>query len=83
MLTLQQEHQRIFLKERLIVILSRLKRLIGTHVMILQARFIHWTNPLTSSLPLGTLTDLGRSKAELIAETLFYENLSLYSVGST
>ena len=68
MLTLQQEHQRIFLKERLIVILSRLKRLIGTHVKKLQARFIHWTKPLTSSLPLGTLADLGRSKSELIAE---------------
>lgn len=68
MLTLQQEHQRIFLKERLILILSRLKRLVGTHVMVLRARFIHWTKPLTSSLPLGTLADLGRSKSELIAE---------------
>jgi putative transposase len=27
-----------------------------------------WTKPLSSSLPLGTLADLGRSKSELIAE---------------
>jgi hypothetical protein len=67
-LTLQQEKQRIFLKEQLIVILSRLKRLVGTSANTLHARFVHWTTPLTSSLPLGTLADLGRSKSELIAE---------------
>src|SRR5207248_8439961 len=31
-------------------------------------RFTRWTKPITSSLPLGTLADLGRSKSELIAE---------------
>jgi putative transposase len=67
-LTLQQENQRIFLKEQLIVILSRLKRLVGTSVKVLCARSVHWTKPLSSSLPLGTLADLGRSKSELIAE---------------
>ena len=50
------------------MILSRLKRLVGTSVSVLRTRFVHWTTPLTSSLPLGTLTDLARSKAELLAE---------------
>jgi hypothetical protein len=67
-LTRQPENQRIFLKEQLIVILSRLKRLIGTSVSVLRTRCVHWITPLTSSLPLGTLADLTRSKAELMAE---------------
>ena len=50
------------------VILSQLKRLVGPSVKGLRARFLQWTKPLTSSLPLGTLADLGRSKAELVAE---------------
>ncbi len=48
--------------------LSRLKRLVGTHVKVLRARFVHWTKPLTTSLPLGTIADLGRTKSELVAE---------------
>jgi len=67
-LTRQHENQRIFLKEQLILILSRLKRLFGTSMSVLRTRFVHWTSPLTSSLPLGTLADLARSKAELLAE---------------
>jgi len=67
-LTLQQEHQYIFPKEKLILILSRLKLLLVPSVKELRARCVHWTKPLTSSLPLGTLADLGRSKSELIAE---------------
>jgi len=67
-LTLQQEHHYIFLKEKLILILSRLKLLVVTYVKELRARCVHWTKPLTSSLLLGTLVDLGRSKSELIAE---------------
>jgi putative transposase len=47
---------------------SCFKRLVGTFVNVFCTRFVHWTTPLTSSLPLGTLTDLARSKAELIAE---------------
>jgi len=35
---------------------------------MLRSRFARWTKPLTSSLLLGTLADLGRSKSELIAE---------------
>src|SRR3989475_6924187 len=34
----------------------------------LSSRFTRWTTLLRTSLPLSTLTDLGRSKTELIAE---------------
>jgi putative transposase len=34
----------------------------------LSSRFARWTKPLLTSLPLATLTDLGKSKSELIAE---------------
>ena len=50
------------------VILSPLKRLMSTSVNRLRTRFVQWTTPLTSSLLLGTLADLIRSKPELIAE---------------
>jgi putative transposase len=45
-----------------------LKRLVDTYMSVIRTRFVHWTKPLTSSLPLGTLADLARSKAELMAE---------------
>ena len=51
------------------MILSRLKRFVVTHVKLLPARFVDLTKPLTLSLPLGTLADLGRSRSELMAET--------------
>jgi len=50
------------------VILTRLKRLVGPGVMGLRARILQWTTPLASSLPLQTLADLGRSRSELVAE---------------
>jgi putative transposase len=50
------------------VILTRLKQLVGPSVKTLRARCFQWTRPLTSSLPLQTLADLGRSKSELVAE---------------
>jgi len=50
------------------LILSRLKQLVGTSLDVLHVRFIDWTKPLSSSLPLGTLSDLARSKSELVAE---------------
>ena len=68
MLTRQQDHPCIFLKEQLILILSRLKRLVGTSLDVLRVRLIDWTKPLSSSLPLGTLADLARNKPELLAE---------------
>jgi hypothetical protein len=61
-LILQLENQRIVLKEKFILILSRIKRLVVPAVKVLHARFVHWTKPLTASLPLGTLADLARSK---------------------
>jgi hypothetical protein len=45
--------------------LLRLKRFF---LEVHHPRFVRWTSPLTRSLPLGTLLDLGRSKSELIAE---------------
>ena len=68
MLALPQEPLPIFLKEQPMVILPRLKRFVGPLVIGLRARFLQWTTPLTSSLPLQTLADLGRSKSELVAE---------------
>jgi putative transposase len=50
------------------LIYSRLKRLVVPSVKVLRARFVFWAKPLSSSLPLGTLADLARSKPELIAE---------------
>ena len=47
---------------------SCLKRLVGISVNVFRTRYVHWTTPLTSSLPLGTFADLARSKAELMAE---------------
>jgi transposase InsO family protein len=35
---------------------------------VLHHRFVRWTKPLTSSLLLGSLADLSRSKSQLIAE---------------
>src|SRR5205823_9856467 len=37
-------------------------------VHALFSRFARWTKPLVTSMSLSTLTDLGRSKSELIAE---------------
>jgi len=67
-LALQQEQQPIFPKEQFIVILPLLKRLVGPPVKVLRVHFLQWTKPLTSSLPLQTLADLGRSRFELVAE---------------
>ena len=56
------------LQEQLILILSPLKPLVDPLVRGLRAHFLQWTKPLTSSLPLQTLADLGKSKSELVAE---------------
>src|SRR5438270_5808212 len=48
--------------------LPHLKRLVGPLVLGLRARFLQWTAPLTCCLPLATVADLARSKAELVAE---------------
>jgi len=49
-------------------ILTCFKRLVGHGFQSLHHHFIAWTKPDTSSLLLGTLTDLARSKSELAAE---------------
>jgi putative transposase len=49
-------------------ILTFMKRLTGVCLQSLHHRFVAWTTPDTTSLLLGTLTDLSRSKAQLVAE---------------
>jgi putative transposase len=38
---------------------------------VLRPHFVRWMKPLTPSLALGTLADLGKSKPQLIAENAF------------
>jgi len=49
-------------------VFTTLQRLKDSCLEALTSRFARWTNPLVTSLPLSTLTDLGRSKSELLAE---------------
>jgi hypothetical protein len=49
-------------------ILTFIKRLTGVCLQSLHHCFITWTQPDTTSLLLGTLTDQARSKSELVAE---------------
>ena len=48
--------------------LTFIKRLTGRCHEELHHRFVAWTEPDTASLLMGTLTDLARSKSELVAE---------------
>jgi len=49
-------------------ILTFFKRLAGCGFQSLHHRFVAWSKPDTTSFLLGTLTDLARSKSELVAE---------------
>jgi hypothetical protein len=49
-------------------ILTCINRLTGLYLKSLHYRFVAWTKPDTASLLLGPLTDLARSKSELVAE---------------
>src|SRR5215469_15800021 len=49
-------------------IFTFITRLTGLCLHSLHQRFVAWTTPNTTSLLLGTLTDLSRSKSELVAE---------------
>jgi putative transposase len=49
-------------------VFTSLQRLKVCCLHALSSRFTRWTKPHISSLPLATLTDLDRSKSELIAE---------------
>jgi hypothetical protein len=49
-------------------VLTHLLRLKGCCLDVLHSRFVRWTKPLTPSLLIGSLADLGRSKSQLLAE---------------
>jgi putative transposase len=49
-------------------ILAFITRLTRMSFQLLHHCFIDWTQPATTSLMVGTLTDLARSKSELMAE---------------
>jgi putative transposase len=49
-------------------VFTTLKQLKDGCLEALSSRLTRWTKPLGASLPLATLTDLGRSKSELLAE---------------
>jgi hypothetical protein len=49
-------------------VLNSIQRLTRMCFQLLQHSFTHWTIPLRTSLLFGTVTDLARSKPELLAE---------------
>ncbi len=49
-------------------VLTSLRRLKDDCLHAFSSRLTHWTKPLVTSLLLSTLTDLDRSKSELVAE---------------
>ena len=49
-------------------VFTPLKQVKDRFLGALSSRLTRWTKPLSSSLPLGTLADLGRSNAELVVE---------------
>jgi hypothetical protein len=49
-------------------ILIFIKQLTSVWLQSLHHRFVAWTKPDTTSLLLGTLTDLARCKSKLVAE---------------
>jgi hypothetical protein len=49
-------------------VLTYLLWLKGCCLDVLHFRFVRWTKPATHSFLIGSLTDLGRSKSQLIAE---------------
>jgi putative transposase len=49
-------------------VLTHLRRLKSGCLDALSSLFARWTKPLWTSLPLATLTDIGKSKSQLIAE---------------
>jgi len=49
-------------------VFTTLQRLLDGCLYGLSSHFARWTKPLWTSLPLSALTDLSRSKTELIAE---------------
>jgi len=57
-------------------ILNQMKRLAGICFQVFHHYFVRWTSPRNTSLLCGTVTDLIRGKAELVAENaLLYQQL--------
>jgi len=57
-------------------ILNQMKRLAGICFQVFHHYFVLWTSPRNTSLLCGTVTDLIRGKAELVAENaLLYQQL--------
>jgi putative transposase len=52
-------------------ILAFIRQLISICFQSLQHRFVDWTRPSNTSLTLGTVADLARTKSELMAENAF------------
>ena len=52
-------------------IITFIKRLTHMCFQPLHRRFVDWTKPSNTSLILGTMTDLARSKSELVVENAF------------
>jgi hypothetical protein len=49
-------------------ILTFLRQLIRTRFQSFQHRFVEWTKPSNTSLTLGTVADLAKTKSELVAK---------------
>ncbi len=61
-------------------IVTFIKRMTSLCLQSLHHRFVDWTQPSITSLPLGTVTDLARTKFELVAENaLLRQQLILLS----
>jgi len=58
--------------QKILTFFTRLTRLC---LQSLHYHFVAWTKPDTTSLLLLTLTDLARSKSELMAENALLQNL--------
>jgi len=54
--------------------LQHIKQLISFCSHLLHHRFLRLTHPLPTSLLLGTITDLARGKADLVAENALLRN---------
>jgi len=53
-------------------VFTSLLRLKDSCLDALSSCFARWTKPIRTSLPLATLTDLGKSKSQLIAENALF-----------
>ena len=53
----------------MLCVFSLIKQCVSLSFHLLQERALRWIKPVTTSFVLGTLADLTRGKAELLAET--------------